>query len=79
MLHVDTQIESPAQNNNAQTLPEQKVGDTIRFQLFVPAGAGRSTNGYTVELRVPDKVFSRYIRRVSGTDWKGKRTDRYWF
>ena len=29
-LRVDTQIESPARNNNTQPLPEQKVGDTIR-------------------------------------------------
>ena len=71
VLHIDTQIESPARNNNGQTLPEQKVGDTIQFQFFVPAGAGRSTNGYTVELDLPGKVFSNYIGRVSGADWNG--------
>ncbi len=71
VLQVDTQIESPVQNNNVQTLPEQKAGDTIRFQLFVPAGAGQSTNGYTVELDLPGKTFSSYIGNVSGTDWTG--------
>ena len=71
VLQVDTQIESPVQNNNVQTLPEQKAGDTIQFQLFVPAGAGQSTNGYTVELDLPGKTFSSYIGNVSGMDWTG--------
>ena len=70
-LHVDTQIESPVQNNNVQTLPEQEAGDTIRFQLFVPAGASHSTNGYTVELDLPGKTFSSYIGDVSGKAWTG--------
>ena len=71
VLQLDTQIESPVQNNNVQILPEQKAGDTIQFQLFVPAGAGQSTNGYTVELDLPGKTFSSYIGNVSGTDWTG--------
>ncbi len=71
VLQVDTQLESPVQNNNVQTLPEQETGDTIRFQLFVPAGAGHSTNGYTVELDLPGKTFSSYIGNVSGKDWTG--------
>ena len=70
-LQVDTQIESPVQNNNVQTLPEQEAGDTIQFQLFVPAGTDQSTNGYTVELDLPGKTFSSYIGNVSGTDWTG--------
>ncbi len=70
-LQVDTQVESPAQNNNTQTLPEQKASDTIQFQLFVPAGGGQSTNGYTVELDLPGKTFSSYIGTVSGRDWTG--------
>ncbi len=70
-LQVDTQIETPAQNNNAKTLPEQQAGDTIRFQLFAPAGGGHSTNGYTVELDLPSKTFSSYIGTVSGRNWTG--------
>ena len=71
VLQVDTEIESPAQNNNVQTLPEQKAGDTIQFQLFVPAGGGRSTNGYAVVLDLPGKTFSSYIGNISGRDWTG--------
>ncbi len=71
VLQIDTQIESPVQNNNVQTLPEKKAGDTIQFQFFVLAGAGQSTNGYTVELDLPGKTFSSYIGNVSGTDWTG--------
>ena len=71
VLQVDTEIESPAQNNNVQTLPEQKAGDTIQFQLFVPAGGGRSTNGYAVVLELPGKTFSSYIGNISGRDWTG--------
>ena len=70
-LQVDTQIENPAQNNNAQTLPEQQAGDTIRFQLFVPAGAGQTTNGYALELDLPGKTFSSSVGTVSGRDWTG--------
>ena len=70
-LQVDTQIENPAQNNNAKTLPEQQTGDTIRFQLFVPAGAGQTTNGYALELDLPGKTFSSSIGTVSGRDWTG--------
>ena len=71
VLQVDTEIESPAQNNNVQTLPEQKAGDTIQFQLFVPAGGGRSTYGYAVVLELPGKTFSSYIGNISGRDWTG--------
>ncbi|MDE2889987.1 MAG: hypothetical protein OXR72_17430, partial [Gemmatimonadota bacterium] len=71
VLQLDTQIESPAQNNNAQTLPEQQAGDTIQFQLFAPDGGGRSTNGFTVELDMPGRTFSSYIGDMSGTDWNG--------
>ena len=70
-LQVDTQIENPPQNNNAQTLSEQKAGDTIQFQLFVPAGGGQATNGYTVELDLLGKTFSNSIGTVSGRDWTG--------
>ena len=70
-LHLDTQIETPAQNNNAQTLPEQQAGDTIQFQLFVPASAGQTTNGYALELDLPGKTFSSSIGTVSGRDWTG--------
>ena len=65
-LHLDTQIETTPQNNNTQTLPEQAAGDMIRFQLFVPSGGGRATNGYTVELDLPSKTFSSYIGTISG-------------
>ena len=70
-VRIDTQIESPVQNNDMRTLPEQKAGDTIRFQLFAPEGGGQSTNGYTVELDLPGHTFSSYIGIVSGTDWTG--------
>ena len=70
-LQVDTQIETPAQNNNAKTLSEQQAGNTIRFQLFVPAGGGRATNGYALELDLRGKTFSSYIGTVSGKDWTG--------
>ena len=70
-LRVDTQIESPAQDSDAQTLAEKNVGDTIQFQLFVPAGGGRTTNGFTVELDLPGKTFSSFIGNTSGRDWSG--------
>ncbi len=70
-LHVDTQIETPATHNNAKTLPVPKAGDTIRFQLFAPAGGGNTTNGYTLELDVPGKTLANHVGTVSGVDWNG--------
>ncbi|MDE3256624.1 MAG: leucine-rich repeat domain-containing protein [Gemmatimonadota bacterium] len=70
-LRLDTQIETPAQNNNALELPEKQTGDTIQFQLFAPGAAGRQIQGYTVELALKGKTFASYIDRVSGTDLNG--------
>ena len=70
-LLLDTQIETPATNNRVQTLPEQKAGDTIRFQLFAPSGGGQTTNGYMLELDVSGKSLASYIGTISGVDWDG--------
>ena len=68
-LHLDTQIETPAAQNNALTIPEQKAGDTIQLQLFVPMAAGKQTYGYEIELDLPGKTFSNYIGSISGKDF----------
>ena len=68
-LHLDTQIETPATDNNALTIPEKKAGDTIRLQLFVPMAAGKQTYGYEIELDLPGKTFSNYIGDISGKDF----------
>ncbi len=66
-LHLDTQIETPAAQNNKLFIPEQKAGDTIQLQLFVPMAAGKQTYGYEIELDLPGKTFSDYIGSISGT------------
>ncbi|MCE2434887.1 MAG: hypothetical protein J4F29_18480 [Candidatus Latescibacteria bacterium] len=68
-LHLDTQIETPATDNNALTIPEKKAGDTIQLQLFVPMAAGKQTYGYEIELDLPGKTFSNYIGSISGKDF----------
>ena len=66
-LHLDTQIESPAQNNNALTLSEKKPGDTLQFQLFAPVVAGQGFNALQFELSLQGKRLSSYISsNVSG-------------
>ncbi len=70
-LHLDTQIEAPATYNNTLTIPEQKAGDTIQLQLFVPMAAGKQTYGYEIELDLPGKTFSNYIGSISGKDFTG--------
>ena len=70
-LHLDTQTETPVAQNNALTLPEQKAGDTIQLQLFVPMAAGKQTYGYEIELDLPGKTFSNNIGSISGTDFTG--------
>ena len=70
-LHLDTQIETPAVQNNALTIPEKKAGDTVQFQLFVPMVAGKQIYGYEIELDLPGKTFSNYIGSISGKDFTG--------
>ncbi|MDE2887202.1 MAG: leucine-rich repeat domain-containing protein [Gemmatimonadota bacterium] len=68
-LRLDTQIETPARNNNVLELPEKQAGETIQFQLFIQGAAGRQIQGYTVELALTGKTFGSYIDDVSGVDW----------
>ena len=70
-LHLDRQIETPAVQNNKLTIPEQKAGDTIQLQLFVPMAASKQTYGYEIELDLPGKTFSDYIGNISGTSFTG--------
>ena len=70
-IHLDTQIETPAVQNNKLIIPEQIAGDTIQFQLFVPTAAGKQTYGYEIELDLPDKTFSDHIGSISGTSFTG--------
>ena len=70
-LYFDTQIETPAVQNNKIIIPEQTTGDTIQFQLFVPTAAGKQTHGYEIELNLPDKTFFDYIGQISGTSFTG--------
>ena len=71
LLHLDTQIETPAVQNNRLIIPEQTAGDTIQFQLFVPMAADKQTYGYEIELDLPDKTFFDYIGNISGTSFTG--------
>ena len=68
-LHLDTQIETPAAQNNKLIISEQQAGDTIQFQLFVPMAAGKQTYGYEIEFDLPGKTFSDYIGSISGTSF----------
>ena len=70
-IHLDTQIETPAVQNNKLIIPEQIAGDTIQFQLFVPMAAGKQTYGYEIELDLSDKIFSDHIGSISGTSFTG--------
>ncbi len=70
-LHLDTQIETPAIQDNRLTIPEQATGDTIQIQLFVPMAAGKQTYGYEIELDLPGKTFFDHIGGISGTGFTG--------
>ncbi len=70
-LHLDTQIEMPAVQNNWLIIPEQTTGDTIQIQFFVPMAADKQTYGYEIELDLPGKTFSDYIGSISGTSFTG--------
>ena len=68
-LHLDTQIESPAQNNSALTLSEKKPGDTIQFQLFAPDVAGQGFYAIQFELSLQGKRLSSYISSSVSGGW----------
>ena len=70
-LHLDTQTESPAQNNSVLTFTDNRPGDTLQFQLFVPDAAGQDIQAFTLELALQSKTFANFISSISGSDWMG--------
>ena len=70
-LHLDTQIESPAQNNSVLIFTDKRPGDTLQIQLFVPNAAGQNIQAFTLELVLQGKTFADFISSISGSDWMG--------
>ena len=70
-LHLDTQIESPAQNNSVLIFTDKRPGDTLQIQLFVPNSAGQDIQAFTLELALQGKTFADFISSISGSDWMG--------
>ena len=70
-LFLDTQIESPATNSNSSKSSVLKAGDTLKFQMFVPAAAGKPTFGFNIEFALPGKDITNYFSEPSGTSWDG--------
>jgi len=70
-LHLDTQIENPAQNNSVQIFKDKRPGDTLQIQLFVPSAAGTDIQAFTLELALQGKTFANFISSISGSDWMG--------
>ena len=68
-LYLDTQIESPAQNNNVQELSEKQAGDTLQFQLFAPDVAGQQFNAIELELSLQGKRLSSSISSSVSGGW----------
>ena len=64
-LYLDTQIESPAQNNNVLELMGKSPGDMIQFQVFVPDAAGHQFNAFQLELSLSGKTVSDYLSVLS--------------
>ena len=71
-LHLDTQIESPAQNNSVLIFTDKRPGDTLQIQLFVPDAAGHHIQAFTLELSLQGKTFANFISSISGSDWMGE-------
>ena len=71
-LHLDTQIESPEQNNSVLTFTDNRPGDTLQIQLFVPDAAGQNIQAFALELALQGKTFDRFIGSISGSDWMGE-------
>ena len=71
-LHLDTQIESPEQNNSVLTFTDNRPGDTLQIQLFVPDAAGQNIQAFALELALQGKTFDRFIGSISGSNWMGK-------
>ena len=71
-LHLDTQIESPAQNNSVLTFTDKRPGGTLQIQLFVPNAAGQDIQAFTLELALQGKTFANFISSISGSDWMGE-------
>ena len=70
-LLLDTQIESPAQNNSVLIFTDKRPGDTLQIQLFVPNAAGQDIQAFALELALRGKTFAKFISSISGSDWMG--------
>ena len=72
-LQLDTQLESPAVNQNVLSLPPQNPGDVFHLQLFVPAAAGSRSFGYNVEFDLIGKPYAEYLTLPTGETWDGTK------
>ena len=69
-LLVDTEVESPATNQNDANTIAPSAGEKIHIQMFVPEAAGQVTLGYNIELSVPGfDLLSLF--EFSGEDFLG--------
>ena len=66
-LFVDIQIESPATNNNVSKSPVLEAGDSLKYQIFAPATAGKQSFGFNIQFALIGKETTKYLSEPTGT------------
>ena len=67
-LRVDTTIEETAVDDSTTTVRLPAAGDTVRFQVWLPEAAGKTTYGFNLGLDDTDSTFTNNFElAVDGT------------
>jgi hypothetical protein len=71
-LYLDTSVgEDPAVNDSVASTRLPALGDTVKFQLFVPAAGGTGTFGFNIKFDDTGSKFTDNFTWVSGKDFSG--------
>jgi len=70
-MYLDASVESPAVNDSVTSMRTPAMGDTVKFDLFVPGAAGIQTFGFNIKFDDTGSMFTDNFTWVSGVDFTG--------
>ena len=74
-LRIDTTVEETAVDDSTTTVRLPAVGDTVKFQVFLPDAAGKDTYGFNLTFDDTDSVFTNNFTLATDEDDKLLSTD----
>jgi len=71
-MYLDASVgESPAVNDSVTSMRTPAMGDTVKFDLFVPGAAGTQTFGFNIKFDDTGSMFTDNFTWVSAADFAG--------